>query len=76
MAMVKLKAYQKVVASIKRMHESSERTLADAKATLAKAGGIEVVSPQLKQKVLEAQAASDAYTDACLLVAKAAKECK
>lgn len=75
-AMAKLEAYPKVLASIKRLHESNERKRKEAKVALERAGGIEVASPRHQQKVLELQAASAAYTDACILVAESAKEFK
>ena len=75
-AMAKLEAYKKVVASIKRMHASSERKLKGAKVALERAEGVGGSGSKLLQKVLEAQAATEAYTEVCILVAKVAKEYK
>lgn len=75
-ATAKLDAYQKVIDSVRRMHESSERRVKEAKVAMAKYGGTSNVNPKLKQKSLQAQAARDVYYEVLIDVAKSAKECK
>lgn len=75
-ATAKLDAYRNVIESIKRMHESSERKVKEAKVAMAKSGDTSNVNPKLKQKALQAQAARDVYCEVLMDVAKAAKECK
>lgn len=75
-AMAKFEAYRKVIDSVRRMHESSDRKVKEAKVAMAKSGDTTNVNPRLKQKALQAQTARDVYYEVLMDVAKAAKECK
>lgn len=75
-AMARLEAYRKVIESVKRMYDLSERKVKEAKMAVERSGDSSTASVKLKQKALQAKAESDVYYEVMMAVGKSAKECK